>query len=66
RTSSVAERGAALRRDLLAASTKPGNTVETLVVGGRPFAGRYVYVNVFLGPQVASAAYSLSLAPARP
>ena len=65
RTSSVAERGAALRRDLLAASTRPGNTVETLVIRGRP-TGRYVYVNVRLGRQVATAAYSLSLAPARP
>jgi hypothetical protein len=65
RTSTVAERGAALRRDLLAASTKPGNTVETLVIRGRP-TGRYVYVNVRLGRQIVSAAYSLSLAPARP
>jgi hypothetical protein len=65
RTSSVTERGAALRRDLLGASTRPGATAESLVVRGRA-SGRYIYVNVVLGRQVEAATYSLSLAPARP
>jgi hypothetical protein len=65
RTSTVTERGAALRRDLLGASAKPGPTAESLVVRGRA-SGRYVYVNVFLGRQVETATYSLTLAPVRP
>lgn len=65
RTRTVSERGAALRRDLLAVSTRSGQTAESLVIQGRA-AGRYVYVNVFLGRRVESAGYSLSLAPARP
>ncbi len=65
RTTTVAERGTALRRDLLAVSTRPGQSAESIVIRGRA-AGRYVYADVFLGRRVESASYSLSLSPAQP
>ena len=65
RTTTVTERGPGLRRDLLGSSAKPGATAESLAIRGLG-AGRYVYVDVFLGRRVEAASYSLSLAPARP
>ncbi|HYX87761.1 MAG TPA: S8 family serine peptidase [Gaiellaceae bacterium] len=65
RTTTVTERGAALRRDLLGGSAKPGASAESITIRGLA-TGRYVYVNVFLGRRVEAAGYSLSLAPARP
>jgi Subtilase family len=65
RTATVTERGAALRRDLLAASVNTGATAESLVIRGTA-TGRYVYADVFLGRRVETATYSLSVEPARP
>jgi Subtilase family len=65
RTATVTERGAALRRDLLAASVNPGPAAESLDIRGSA-KGRYVYADVFLGRRVEAATYSLSVAPARP
>ena len=64
RTTTVTERGTALRRDLLAASVNAGPTVESLIIRGTA-GGRYVYADVFLGRRVEAATYSLSVAPVR-
>ena len=63
RTKTVFARGIALRRNLLAVSAKPGTSAEGLVVRGRA-RSRYVYLNVFLGKRIASASYSVTVAPA--
>jgi len=64
RTSTVFERGAAARRDLLALSAKRGAQTERVTVRGAG-AGKYVYVDAFLGKGVRDAGYTLSVASAR-
>ena len=60
-TTTVFEKGAAAKRDLLAASAHAGSRFERVTVRGRG-VGQYVYVDVFLAPKVASATYSLRVA----
>jgi len=64
RTTTVFERGAAARRDLLGLSAHSGAKRERLVIRGRG-VGQYVYVDVFLAKPAAEASYSLRLATAR-
>jgi hypothetical protein len=60
----VLERGAAARRDLLGVSAHRGSKTERVVVPGRGL-GQYVYVDVFLGKNVAEASYTVRIATAR-
>jgi Subtilase family len=64
RTQTVFERGAAARRDLLGLSARRGARSERVIVRGDG-AGRYVYVDAFLGKGVREADYTLSVASAR-
>jgi len=64
-TRTVLESGVLARRDLIAASAHAGRKAEHVILRGRG-AGQYVYVDVFLPKQSATADYSLSVAPARP
>jgi Subtilase family len=64
RTRTVLERGAAARRDLLGVSARGGNKTEHVVVPARGL-GQYVYVDVFLGKNVAEASYTVRIATAR-
>jgi hypothetical protein len=65
KTRTVYERGAALRRDLLAYSQRPGSGLH--VVSGRndTRSGAFYYVDAFLGKRVAQASYSLKVSVAR-
>jgi hypothetical protein len=63
-TRTVFERGAAARRDLLGVSSHRGAARERVVVRGGG-AGRYVYVDAFLGKGVRDAGYTLSVVSAR-
>ncbi len=63
-TRTVLERGAAARRDLLGVSARRGSRTERVVVKGRGL-GQYVYVDVFLGKNVAEASYRVRIATAR-
>jgi subtilisin family serine protease len=63
-TRTVLERGAAARRDLLGVSARLGSRTERVVVPGRGL-GQYVYVDVFLGKNVAEASYTVRIATAR-
>jgi hypothetical protein len=62
-TTTVFERGAAAKRDLLAASAHAGPRFERITLRGRG-VGQYVYVDVFLAQRVASANYSLRVTAA--
>jgi Subtilase family len=64
RTRTVFERGAAARRDLLGLSSHRGTARERVVVRGGG-AGKYVYVDAFLGKGVRDAGYTLSVVSAR-
>jgi len=64
KTRSVLERGAAARRDLLGVSAHRGSKIERVVVPARGL-GQFVYVDVFLGKNVAEASYSVRIATAR-
>jgi hypothetical protein len=64
RTRTVFERGAAARRDLLGVSSHRGTARERVVVRGGG-AGKYVYVDAFLGKGVRDAGYTLSVVSAR-
>jgi subtilisin family serine protease len=64
RTRTVAERGAAARRDLLGLSAHAGARRERVVVPSRR-AGQYVYVDVFLAKSAPEAGYRLSVSTAR-
>ena len=64
RTSTVFERGAAARRDLLGMSAHRGPRTERIVLQGGG-AGQYVYVDAFLGKGVRDAGYTLSAVSAR-
>ena len=64
RTSTVFERGAAARRDLLGVSAKRGARAERVILHGGG-AGRYVYLDTFLAKGVRDASYTLSVVTAR-
>jgi hypothetical protein len=64
KTRTVLERGAAARRDLLGVSAHRGGKTERVVVPARGL-GQYVYVDVFLGKNVAEASYTVRIATAR-
>ncbi len=64
KTRTVLERGAAARRDLLGVSAHRGSKTERVVVPARGL-GQYVYVDVFLGKNVAEASYTVRIATSR-
>ncbi len=64
KTTTVFERGAAARRDLLGLSAHSGAKRERLVVRGRG-AGQYVYLDVFLAKPAVEAGYTIRVATAR-
>jgi len=64
KTTTVFERGAAARRDLLGLSSKRGTRAERVILHGGG-AGEYVYVDAFLGKGVRDASYTLSVVNAR-
>jgi hypothetical protein len=66
RTSTVYERGAALRRDLLSYSEQVGSRLDTVRGRNRTGRGAFFYVDAFLGKRVATAEYSLKVSVARP
>jgi subtilisin family serine protease len=66
RTSSVYERGSALRRDLLSYSQQSGSRGDTVRGRNQTSRGAFYYVDVFLGKRVATAEYSLKVSAARP
>jgi hypothetical protein len=70
RTRNVSERGAARRRDLVAAGVRPGGRTEVLRIANRTRRGYYAYLDAFPGRGVRSAAYSLRIIaralPSRP
>jgi hypothetical protein len=63
RTSTVFERGAAARRDLLGVSSHAGSRFERVTLKGRGTA-EYVYADVFLPKGGLQASYTLTIAPA--
>jgi subtilase family protein len=62
-TRTVFEKGSALKRDLLAASERPGKRQELIRYANRGRRGITLYVDVFLGKKVRSAHYALSVTP---
>ena len=64
RTTTVFERGAAAKRDLLGSSTLPGARSERVVVNGRGL-GQYVYLDVFLPKPVREAGYTIRVGTSR-
>ena len=60
-TSSVSERGAARRRDLIAASARPGGRPETVRIENEASRGYWAYLDVFPARGVRSAQYSLTI-----
>lgn len=63
RTSTVFERGAAAKRDLLAVSAHAGARFERVTLTGRGI-GQFVYADVFLPKKGVQADYTLTVAPA--
>jgi hypothetical protein len=63
RTTTVFERGAAARRDLLGFSAHAGARFERVTLSGRG-RGQYVYADVFLPKKGVAASYTLTVAPA--
>jgi hypothetical protein len=63
KTTTVFERGAAARRDLLGVSARAGARFERITLRGRGSA-QFVYADVFLPKTGVQASYSLSVAPA--
>jgi subtilisin family serine protease len=63
KTTTVFERGAAARRDLLGTSAHAGARFERVTLKGRG-SGQYVYADVFLPKTGVQANYTLSVAPA--
>ena len=63
KTTTVFERGAAARRDLLGVSAHAGSRFERITLRGRGSA-QFVYADVFLPKSGVQASYSLSVAPA--
>jgi hypothetical protein len=60
-TKTVYATGGALRRHLLGSSYVTGGSTGTLVIRGHA-PGRYVYLDVFLAPEVTTGSYTLRLA----
>jgi hypothetical protein len=60
-TRNVLERGAARRRDLVAASARPGARREVLRIQNRTRRGYFAYLDAFPGRGVRSAAYTLGI-----
>ncbi len=65
RTSTVFERGAALRRDLLDFSQKLGSRSDFVTAKNKTGHGAYFFVDAFLGKRVGQAVYSLKVSVAR-
>jgi hypothetical protein len=65
KTATVYERGAALRRDLLAYSERSGSRPELVSGQNNTSRGAFYYVDAFLGKRVGAAAYSLKVSVAR-
>jgi subtilisin family serine protease len=65
KTRTVFERGAALRRDLVATSFKRGTAREVVRVRNTTRRGAYMYVDVFLARNVRRATYKLSVTTPR-
>jgi hypothetical protein len=65
KTKSVFERGAALRRDLVATSFKRGTAREVVRVPNTTRRGAYLYVDAFLARNVERATYKLSVTTPR-
>jgi hypothetical protein len=63
KTTTVFERGAAAKRDLLGFSAHAGARFERVTLKGRG-TGQFVYVDVFLPKNGVQASYKLSVAPA--
>jgi hypothetical protein len=60
-TSTITERGAALRRDLAGRSAKKGTVADTVVVTNTTKQGSYYYADVFPAATVGDATYTLSV-----
>ena len=65
KTKTVFERGAALRRDLIAASIKRGSAREVVRIQNKAKRGAYYYLDVFLARDVQRAGYRLALTTLR-
>jgi hypothetical protein len=63
-TVSVAETGAAKRRDLVASSTNTGTATDAVHIKNTATSGGYYYADVFPGPKVGDAAYTLNVTTA--
>jgi hypothetical protein len=61
-TRSVYEKGSARRRDLFSGSYRTGTKLDSVTVRNRSRRGELVYANVFPGPRVGNADYSLTVA----
>lgn len=62
-TTSVHEKGAAAKRDLLAVSASTGTKPEAVQIKNLGAKGAVVYADVFLAKNVAQASYTLTVAP---
>ena len=60
-TVTVTESGAAAKRDLIAASTKTGRATDTVQIKNPAKTGAYYYADVFPGPKIGDASYTLSV-----
>jgi hypothetical protein len=60
-TRSIAESGAAAKRDLAAASAKTGTTLDTVAIRNATARGAYYYADVFPGEEVGAAFYTLTV-----
>lgn len=65
-TKSVYERGAALQRDLIGASRKPGTKADVIAIKNGTNRGGYAYADVFLGKDTGDASYRIKLSTWRP
>jgi hypothetical protein len=63
-TVSVAETGAAKRCDLVASSTNTGTATDAVHIKNTATSGGYYYADVFPGPKVGDAAYTLNVTTA--
>ena len=65
KTRTVFERGAALKRDLVATSLKRGTATDVVRVQNKTRSGAYHYLDVFLARNVQRATYRLSVTTQR-
>jgi subtilisin family serine protease len=65
KTRTVFERGAALKRDLVATSFRRGTAKEVVRVQNATRRGAYLYLDAFLGRRVQRATYKLSVTTSR-